>query len=71
MASSAMLPLLVGDEPEPEPAPEPDPEPGPESKYAPEAPPAAAPAPSRGRAEAAIDDAELASVADRARATGG
>jgi HemY protein len=71
MASSAMLPLLVGDEPEPEPAPEPEPEPEPESKPAPEAPPAAAPAPSTGRAEAAIDDAELASVADRARATGG
>ncbi len=63
IASSAMLPLLVGDDPEPEPEPEP----------APEAPPAAAapPPPEPGRRKQPIDDAELASVADRARASNG
>lgn len=72
MAESAMLPLIVGAEsvnPTPEAEPEPEPTPAPKAKVpAPRQEPASERPASPARAD--VEDAELASVADQARAAG-
>ena len=65
IAGSAMLPLLVGGEEEAAAAPEPE-----EPPAAPASAPPGPPEPPSSRRQP-VDDAELASVADRARAANG